>query len=580
MIMDKNLLFAIVLSSLVVLVFLSPQYQKRFGKSLPDNETTEQVQPGSPILPRNGTGITTPQTSPDVKPNKPETEIPDSLKAQHIVYTQVSPPASERIITLENSDIRILVSSKGGAVTGAFMKRYNGRTKEERAQLITDGETWYDGTISADSTTISLGDIIFHVTEDTGTHAVLTAELTGGKQIIREFTLDSDGFILSASTTLDDTWNDPVLYVSWHGPINDTEEPVKQIRIWPLTMLMRDDTTLYNKAAFLGQGERKTVNGSGKEKTTRIYSNEGSQKIEIRKMNSGRDYFNGDLDWYAIRNKYFMSAAIPKERMRWSAAAAYSMAGDRKWYDFTVSKRLSDGNTDLDIYIGPISYDILKSTGPNLTQIMELSWKFIRPISIAFLWLMKKLHAFIPNWGLVLVAFSVIIKILLYPLSHKSIVSMRRMSSLQPQISALREKHKNNPQKLNQATMELYRKEGVNPFSGCLPVLLQMPVFFALYPVVGRAFELRQAMFIPRWIEDLSRPDPYYILPVAMGLSMFFQQKTTMTDPNQKAMLYIMPVMMVILFANFSAGLTLYWFLFNVMSYLQQEIHTPRTAAT
>jgi len=150
---------------------------------------------------------------------------------------------------------------------------------------------------------------------------------------------------------------------------------------------------------------------------------------------------------------------------------------------------------------------------------------------------------------------------------------MRKMSSLQPQINELREKHKNNPQKLHKATMELYKKEGVSPFSGCLPTLLQMPVFFALYPVVGRSFELRQAMFIPHWIEDLSRPDPFYILPIAMGISMFLQSKQTMKDPNQKAMLYIMPVMMVILFANFSSGLTLYWFLFNIMSFMQQTIH-------
>ena len=151
---------------------------------------------------------------------------------------------------------------------------------------------------------------------------------------------------------------------------------------------------------------------------------------------------------------------------------------------------------------------------------------------------------------------------------------MKKMSKVQPQINELREKFKNNPKMLQKATMELYKKEGVNPFSGCLPMLLQMPVFFALYPVVGRAFELRQAMFISHWIEDLSRPDPFYILPVAMGVSMFFQSKSTMNDPNQKAMVYIMPVFMVILFANFSAGLTLYWFLFNVMSSIQQKFHS------
>jgi len=174
--------------------------------------------------------------------------------------------------------------------------------------------------------------------------------------------------------------------------------------------------------------------------------------------------------------------------------------------------------------------------------------EFIRPISIAFLWIVTKMRAVIPNWGIVLILFSLLIKIALAPLSHKSFVSMQKMSSLQPQINELREKHKNNPQKIQQATMELYKKEGVNPFGGCLPVLLQMPVFFALYPVIDTAFELRQAMFIPHWIEDLSRPDPFYILPIAMGASMYFQSKPTMgKDPNQKMMLYVMPVMMVIL---------------------------------
>ena len=149
---------------------------------------------------------------------------------------------------------------------------------------------------------------------------------------------------------------------------------------------------------------------------------------------------------------------------------------------------------------------------------------------------------------------------------------MHKMSSLQPQINEIREKHKNNSQKQHLEMMALYKREGINPFGGCLPMLLQMPVFFALYPVVGRAFELRKALFIPHWIDDLSRPDPYYILPVAMGISMFFQSKATMKDPNQKAMLYIMPFMMVILFANFSSGLTLYWFMFNIMTSIQQML--------
>jgi YidC/Oxa1 family membrane protein insertase len=224
------------------------------------------------------------------------------------------------------------------------------------------------------------------------------------------------------------------------------------------------------------------------------------------------------------------------------------------------------------MFIGPQSYEILKGYDRDLAQSLDLSWKYLRPIAILFLWIFKKLHAVIFNWGLVLIAFSIIIKLVLYPLTKSSMNSMKKMAALGPQIQALKEKHKNNPQKAQQATMELYKANGVNPFGSCLPLLLQMPVFFALYPVVGRAIELRQAMFIPHWIDDLSRPDPYFILPIAMGISMFFQSKTTMNDPNQKAMLYMMPVMMVILFANFSAGLTLYWLMFNIFSYMQQEM--------
>jgi YidC/Oxa1 family membrane protein insertase len=184
-----------------------------------------------------------------------------------------------------------------------------------------------------------------------------------------------------------------------------------------------------------------------------------------------------------------------------------------------------------------------------------------------------KIHAVIPNWGVVLILFSVIVKLILYPLSKKSFVSMKKMSALQPQMTALREKYKNNPQMMQQATMELYKREKINPLGGCLPTLFQLPVFFALYPVVGSAFELRQAMFIPHWIEDLSLPDPFFILPIVMGLAMFIQSKDTMKDPNQKAMLYVMPAMMVILFANFGAGLTLYWLMFSLLSWAQQKLY-------
>ena len=571
--MDKNFIIAITLSMLIILIFMSPQYQQRFGKPLPPKPEQESTESPAPVAPGDEK-ISSPQRI--IKTDKQAPVQLDVQEIEHHENMQVNPPVTETDFTLENEDIKITFSTRGGVIKEAVMKKFKGRTDDEPAQLVTEGVNWYDGYIMEGESEINLTDIIFQKERKTGTQVILRAELTDNRTITREFKLNRNGFMLYAATNLSGKWVDPVINYSWQGPVNDTEEKIKRLMIWPFSMLMRDTSTAYNKAVFLGQGDRTSTNGRGKEKTSRIYSNEGSQKIDARKNSAGQDIFVGDLDWYAVRNKYFMTAAIPKEKMRWGASAEYSLTADRKWYDFTISKRLSDGLTDMDIYIGPISYNTLKENNANLTEIMELSWKFIRPISIAFLWLFNKLHSFIPNWGLVIIVFSIIIKIVLYPLSHKSFVSMRKMSALQPQINELREKYKNNQQKLHKATMELYRKEGVNPFSGCLPMLLQMPVFFALYPVVGRAFELRQAMFIPYWIEDLSRPDPFYILPIAMGISMFLQQRTTMKDPNQKAMLYIMPVMMVFLFANFSAGLTLYWFLFNVMSFIQQKFHVPQ----
>ena len=549
--MEKNLFIAIILTLLILLIYSSPQYQKRFRKEIPIPPDVEQTENDS-LRERKAVTPALKESTVD-RVTEPEMTL---LPEHGTVIEQIQDPSAEEKFTLENEDLKIRISTRGGVISEVILKKFMGTREEDSVQLVTDGETWYDGHIKDDDLYIPLSDFIFSQQSVSQNHAVLEAELIGGKTITREFTLDTEGYILKAQTRLSGNWNTPLLLFSWHGPLNDTETPFNQLRIWPFTMFMRDENTIYKKIVYLGQG--------------------GLKKIEAKKQGRGKDEFFGDLDWYAIRSKYFMTAAIPYEMMRWNAQSTFSLNGDEKWFDFTVSKLISNGDTSLDIYLGPISYDTLKKYGRNLTESMELSFRFIRPLSIGFLWLIKKIYSVIPNWGIVIIVFSLIIKIILYPLSKSSFTSMRKMSTLQPQINELRLKHKNNPQMLHRATMDLYKKEGVNPFSGCLPMLIQMPVFFALYPVVGRAFELRQALFIPHWIEDLSRPDPFYILPVAMGVSMFFQQRTTMKDPNQKAMLYIMPVMMVILFANFSSGLTLYWFLFNILTYLQQKIHSPK----
>lgn len=577
--MDRNFIIAIVLSTLIIILFASPWYQQRFGKPVP----VETSAPAGEAPAKTALRAPGPPPSiiqPDRRPAEPPSSAPESAPAETVPavpapgeIVQVDVPAYETPVTLANSQMEITITPAGGSISRVALPEYNGPTKGEPVSLLPEDQTWYDCYVQdGEDTVIACRDLVFSLEKLTGQEAVATATLSGGRTVKRRFALDASGYALHAETTLGGPWDDPVLHFAWHGPIEQTEKPVRQLRIWPFSMMMRDEATMFQKLVYLGQGDRTTTKPGGKKEVERIFTNEGGQKLEPKNSGDWRDTFAGDLEWFAVRNKYFMSAAIPDEQRRWQANATYSSMDAGRWFDFTLSKA-ADGNTDLTIYMGPIRFETLKAYNRDLTQAMEMSFKFIRPLSILFLWVIKKIQSVIPNWGLVIILFSILIKLVLYPLSKSSFDSMRRMSDLQPQIAELKVKHQNNPQKIQQETMALYKREGVNPFGGCLPMLLQMPVFFALYPVVGRAFELRQAMFVPGWIEDLSRPDPFYILPVAMGVSMFFQSKATMKDPQQKPMLYIMPVMMVVLFANFGSGLTLYWFLFNIFSFLQQKVH-------
>ena len=567
--MDKNFFIAIILMTIIILVYSSPFYQQRFGHEVPKKpaETTETVPAAAER-----------QAIPDAVESSALTAADTEMSANANTMTvqgvtQINPPAEPAIVSLANDDMRIDIDTLGGAIVQSVMLQFDGPSDGAKASLIREDANWADGFVQDGDIQIDFTDVIFTVGQQSDSAVTLSAEFTGSRRIVRTYRLEDSGYMMNTDTEFEGPWDDPHLYLSWHGSLAETEKPSRKIRIFPFSMFMRDDQSQYQKVVYLGQGERVINPERGKQKNERIYEKEGSQKVEISKEYGTEDQFDGDLTWYAVRSKYFTSIVIPVEKNRWSAQSTATIRRGGKWFDFTIHKQKSLGDLSLQLYCGPISYSILKSNDHELTEIMELSWRIIRPLSIAFLWLIKKLYSIIPNWGLVLIVFSIIIKVVLYPLSKSSIESMRKMSQLQPQINQLREKYKNNPQKQQSELMELYRREKINPMGGCLPLLLQMPVFFALYPVVGRAFELRQAMFIPYWIEDLSRPDPYFILPISMGLSMFFQQKATIKDPSQKAMVYVMPVMMVVLFVNFSSGLVLYWFMFNILTLIQQKYH-------
>lgn len=308
---------------------------------------------------------------------------------------------------------------------------------------------------------------------------------------------------------------------------------------------------------------------------------------------------SGVFDWVGIRNKYFVITILPLQQ---DPDGLLELRGEKKAlrnggvidkYSISINKNVNNfvyAKDAYNIYFGPIEYNTLKEHHPTMTSIVDfgsfLGLTFIiRPIAeYLMLPLLKFLHSFIPNYGIVIIIFSIIIKILLHPLTKQSMNSMKKMQLLQPMMNEIREKYKDDPQKMNQEVMKLYQTYGINPAGGCLPILLQMPILIALYGLFRATIELRQQPFI-LWITDLSVPDTIVHLPfrlpifmineisglaLLLGLTMFIQQKMTVTDPRQKALVYIMPILLTLLFNSFPSGLNLYYFMFNLFSIAQQ----------
>ena len=230
------------------------------------------------------------------------------------------------------------------------------------------------------------------------------------------------------------------------------------------------------------------------------------------------------------------------------------------------------GKSDFSLhgYVGPKEYKVLKSIDPVLTDAIEYGWfTFLsKPFFAVIVWI----HSFVGNWGWAIILFTLLVKLILFPLSYKGMMSMQKLKDLAPKMKELKEKYGKDPQKMNAKMMEMYKKHGANPMGGCLPMLMQIPVFFALYRVLLNADELQGAPWI-LWIHDLSKMDPYFVLPVLMGASMFFQQKITpsnITDPLQEKIFKFFPVIMTVFFVTFPSGLVLYWLTNNILSIAQQ----------
>ena len=308
------------------------------------------------------------------------------------------------------------------------------------------------------------------------------------------------------------------------------------------------------------------------------------QEIKSKDLEKSAKTVSGNISWTAYEDTYFMCGVIPLETQQ--NIARYSLAGDDQ-----VSIDLS-GNADIipphgrkqyqyTVYFGPKELATLKAVGSNLDRIVDFGWFDV--MAKPTLYLLNFLHKYIHNFGVAIILVTIIIKLLFWPIAQKGMKSMKVMQKLQPKMAKLREKYKDDKERLNQEIMKLYQTYKVNPIGGCLPMVLQIPVFFALYKVLLQTIELRHAPFM-LWINDLSAPDRLYIgfhlpyvggLPVLtllMGASMYLQQKMTPTtgDPTQAKMMKFLPLIFTFMFINFASGLVLYWFVNNLLSIAQQ----------
>jgi YidC/Oxa1 family membrane protein insertase len=301
-----------------------------------------------------------------------------------------------------------------------------------------------------------------------------------------------------------------------------------------------------------------------------VFNGEKYEKLDVRDLSRTRLEFTTDVGWIASIQHHFLAAAVPSGQAQFTAGAnaagVYTLTavGMRNVVEPGASQVFRD-----QLFVGPKLQDQLQATSPKLRLTVDYGWLTI--ISQPLFWLLSKIYGLVGNWGWAIIIMTVLIKAVFYKLSETSGKSMAKMRKLQPRMKALQERYADDRQKLSQAMMELYKKEKVNPAAGCLPILVQMPVFLALYWVLLESVEMRQAPFA-LWITDLSVRDPFYILPLLMGVTMFIQQKLNPAppDPVQAKIMQILPVVFTVFFAFFPAGLVLYWFVNNLLAILQQ----------
>ena len=521
----------------------------------PDQDLPSQIMEGAPA----------PERAVFVPPRTPST-VPEPRRPEELVHI--------------NTELyRATVSSRGGgSITFFELKAYEHGSGLGRVQLIPangDGLNLELSYISLDGDSVHL-DVPFELLsaprQDTTylTDGSLTLSyryrFASGSQVSKRVTFHADGYTIPIEVE----WRNPerelgitTFEIGWPNGLKSTEK------------VLREDET-YSKAYIYQGGELADLGGARKGRAI-------SQNMK------------GSTQWVALRNKYFTAAYIagPDQPGNYASFGArpVPVAGSARGAETLTRHAMAMGYdarrpVSLTLYLGPLSYFIIRDLDVELERIMNFGFSLIRPISKLALYGLVTIHDYLPNYGVVLILFAIAIRIVTNPLTKRSAMSTQKMQLVQPRVKILQEKYKGNAQKLNKEMMALWKAEGVNPFGGCLPILIQLPLLWALFIVFRSTIELRGQPFV-LWVTDLSAPDVVFTLPFSiplygsgvtilaliMGITMFVQQKLSgaSANPQQKPMMYIMTGMFFLIFNTFPSGLNLYYAFSNILGIFQQR---------
>jgi YidC/Oxa1 family membrane protein insertase len=483
-------------------------YQFFVERSMPP--ATKEAPPAQGVP---GQPQTAPQQSPS--PQAPPAPVPAS-----------APSAQQKSVTVENKRFKALLSSRGATVRSVELKDY--RDEKDNPIVLKGDEITPALSLGLDeSFQFSQADFSVRGKDVTLSPAAAQASVvfeyaSGGYSIRRTYTFSYDDY----GFTVKDEVSGPGSY--WITLGRD------------FGIHARDDSVHFGPV---------------------ILKNADREEFEVKSIKEPKEFREG-VKWAAQEDKYFFSVIVPKSPVE--------LARVWKKDDYAmVGLKLPAGQNEYLMYAGPKEYDRLKTYGHGLEHIVDFGWFSF--LAVPLFWVLKLFYSVVHNYGTAIIILTVLVRIPFIPIVNKGQKSMKKLQDLQPRIAEIREKHKKDPQTVQREIMELYKKNKVNPMGGCLPIVLQIPVFFALYKVLLIAIELRGAPFM-FWIKDLSAMDPYYILPIIMGVTMVIQQKMTPSgmDPKQQKIMMLMPVVFTFLFLNFASGLVLYWLANNVLSIVQQ----------